>query len=75
MDGFDAPRCLIPAAATGLHNGLASVLAGGAIAMSLQSLGALYGVIGLSFLVYALVPGVAFRLSAWAPDGDQTARG
>ncbi len=54
---------------------LGVALAGGGIAVSLQSLGALYGVIGLSFLVYALVPGVAFRLGAWAPDGDQTARG
>lgn len=58
-----------------LYSHLYYALAGGGIAVSLQSLGALYGVIGLSFLVYALAPGVAFTLGAWAPDGDQTARG
>jgi putative MATE family efflux protein len=54
---------------------LGVAVAGGGIAVSLQSPGALYGVIGLSFLVYALVPGVAFRLGAWAPEGDHPARG
>jgi len=39
------------------------------------ALAALYGVIGLSFAVYALVPGVAFRLGAWAPERGHTARG
>jgi Na+-driven multidrug efflux pump len=54
---------------------LAVAVAGGAIAVSLQVPAALYGVIGLSFLVYALVPGVAFRLGAWAPDHGNAARG
>ena len=54
---------------------LGVALAGGALAVAQQSLPALYGVIGLSFLVYALVPGIAFRLGAWAPDHGNAARG
>ncbi|MBK8738946.1 MAG: hypothetical protein IPO58_10795 [Betaproteobacteria bacterium] len=54
---------------------LGVALAGGALAVAQQSLAALYGVIGLSFLVYALVPGIAFRLGAWAPDHGNRARG
>ena len=48
---------------------------GGGVAVSLQSLPALYGVIGVSFLIYALVPGIAFRLGAWSPDGGRATRG
>ncbi len=38
---------------------------GGAVAVAWQSLPALYAVIGSSFLVYALVPAIAFRSGAW----------
>jgi putative MATE family efflux protein len=44
---------------------LALTVAGGAIAVEMGSLAALYVVIGLSFLAYALIPAVAFRLGAW----------
>lgn len=67
-----AGRLRWPLAGSACRLGVA--LAGGGIAVSLQSLPALYGVIGVSFLVYALVPGVAFRSGAWAPDREHTAR-
>jgi putative MATE family efflux protein len=54
---------------------LALAVAGGGVAVALQSLPALYAAIGLSLLVYALVPGVAFRLGAWSPSGGRRARG
>ena len=54
---------------------LGVAVTGGAIAVALQSLPALYGVIGVSFLVYALVPGIAFRLGAWPPEAKLKARG
>ena len=40
-------------------------IAGGALAVALQSLPLLYTVIGCSFAIYALVPAVAFRRGAW----------
>ena len=46
---------------------LALAVAGGAVAVKLASLHGLYAVIGLSFLVYALVPAIAFKRGSWAP--------
>lgn len=46
---------------------LAIALSCGAVAVAWQSLIGLYVVIGVSFLVYALVPGIAFRHGAWGP--------
>ena len=45
---------------------LAVASAGGALAVAAQSLVALYAVIGVSFLVYAVIPGAAFRMGGWA---------
>jgi putative MATE family efflux protein len=49
---------------------LVLAVAGGAIAIRMQSLPLLYAVIGCSFLVYALVPAIAFRRGAWSRSGD-----
>ena len=49
---------------------LVLAVAGGAIAIRMQSLPLLYAVIGCSFLVYALVPAIAFRRGAWDRSGD-----
>ena len=46
---------------------LAVALVGGAIAIHFASPTALFVVIGVSFLVYALVPAIAFRRGAWIP--------
>ena len=45
---------------------LGVALAGGAVAVWSHSVPALYATVGLSFIVYALVPGIAFRTGAWA---------
>jgi Na+-driven multidrug efflux pump len=58
-----AGRLKWPLAGSFARLGLA--VAGGAIAVKAGSLTALYMVIGMSFLVYALIPAVAFRLGAW----------
>lgn len=44
---------------------LAVALALGGIAVAISSPVALFGAVGLSFLVYALVPAMAFRRSGW----------
>ena len=44
---------------------LVVAVVGGALAVALHSVSWLYAVIGISFLVYALIPGVAFRLGSW----------
>ena len=41
---------------------------GGALAVALHSLTLLYAVVGVSFLVYALIPGLAFKLGSWETD-------
>ena len=48
---------------------LVLAVAGGAIAIRMQSLPLLYAVIGCSFLVYALVPAIAFKRGAWSRSG------
>ena len=48
---------------------LVVAIAGGASAVAAHSLPALYLAAGASFLVYALIPGVAFRLGSWGPNG------
>jgi Na+-driven multidrug efflux pump len=51
---------------------LVLAVAGGAIAVRMQSLPLLYAVIGCSFLVYALVPAIAFRRGAWERKAGRT---
>lgn len=58
-----AGRLFWPLAGSFARLGLA--VARGAVAMALSSLPALFVVIGTTFLVYALVPAVAFALGAW----------
>ncbi len=48
-------------------------LIGGAIAVALHSISVLYLAVGISFLVYALVPGIAFKLGGWGADARGTA--
>ncbi len=47
---------------------LVVAVVGGAIAVALHSLTLLYVVVGVSFLVYALIPGFAFKLGRWETD-------
>ena len=58
-----AGRLMWPLA--GSFGRLALAVAGGALAVKMGSLPALYAVIGFSFLVYAAVPATAFKLGSW----------
>lgn len=64
-----AGRLFWPLAGSFARLGLA--LAGGAVAMAMSSLTALFVVIGTTFLVYAVVPAVAFMRGAWDSSSDR----